>query len=368
MKSHRSFCLHWVAGVAMVLGVIGGSQEVLGDSAILDVVDPTAYETSDIATDCSFYSFDVSSDGSTIAGWDGMTNAIQVIDLTTGTSTSLGAPSDYSAWNSFTTLDPSGASVWAGFTNYGTTDDRIYQVDLATGAWTLRAKLSGNFDMAFCNDKAYVSGLNATWSGGTDDTNCIWLLDTTLTDVSGDNGSLHTKVVELGGNSAGLAVDAAGNLYYASYNGDNAGLYRWDAASVANAESTGVALDYSTGIFLSELEAGAYDVAVDDAGHVLLNGNGSYSYVAMWDGTPGSGYNYEILSVGGDSSFWHTMLDAYGDVTAGGAFFQTDYNAYGIGMALSLNAVPEPSTATALLCGVGLALIASLRRRRKMTV
>lgn len=293
----------------------------------------TDYTANDILTSVSsFYDFAVYDSGNMLVGWDG--SNLKTYDLSTGlVDDNLGSPSGYSAmkWVSFVTIGPNEDAAWVGFTVSGTNDDRIYEVDIATGTWDHVASLSANFDLEFYNGDAFVSGLNAGWSGGTSSVTSIWLLDT-----SGSNN--HAKVIEVGGNSAGLGIDAGtGDFYYASYNGTYARqLYSWDWTDVQNAISTTTHLTHSDGTKLSDLAGGAYDTDVDDFGNVVFNGNmasGSYShYLAVWDGTTGSGNNYDVIGYGtSGSGHWFTMIDTVDDVTAtGGIIYQADYYIAGI--------------------------------------
>ncbi len=297
----------------------------------------------DILTDYAFGGFDLV--GDQIVGWAG--GSLKVFDIPGGTSTDLGMPSGYSAYNSFVRQDPSGSSAWVGFTVMGNTDDRIYQVDYATGTWTQKAALAGNFDLEFYNSTPFVTATNSTnWQ----DPTCVWALDST----GSDN---HDKIIEMNGTSAGLAFDTSGNLYYASgYGATELTLYKWDGADVQNSIGAGN-LTYLDGTKLSDLEATAYDIDIDDAGNVIFNGNGLSSFTAMWNGTAGDGMNYEKLSVGALTNNWHSFIDSVGDVSADdGAYYQADG---GFGVTGIAVVVPEP--ATLAIIGIGAVLV----RRRK---
>jgi len=201
----------FVVAFCLSLSVLAGVAAA--DSAILTPMPAGERTATDILTGAGYFvGFDVS--GDSVVGW--ASGSLKQFDKSSGAVLAdLGAPSGYSGYNSFVRMDPSGNSAWAAFTVYdGTNDDRIYQVDISTGTWTHEATLACNFDLEFSGGNAYVSGLN---SGNWSDPTCIWQLDTS----GADN---HDKIVEMSGNSAGLAFDASGNAYYAS---NDALLYRW---------------------------------------------------------------------------------------------------------------------------------------------
>ena len=336
--------------VAMFLAVIFFPATGMAESAFFDP--NTGYAANDILTGFSFTGYDVS--GSNVYGW--ANGSLKVIDKTTGVYTDLGTATGETGWNSFVRLDPSGSSVWAGFTG-GTNGDRIYQVDASTGMWTHKATMASNFDMEFYDGNAYVSGLNSTdWN----DPTSIWLLDTTGADD-------HDKIVEMRGNSAGLAFDGSGNAYYATYDGYGlAGeMFRWGAADIAGATGAGN-LGISDGTKLADIEQGAYDIDVDDAGNVLFNGNGSYSYAAIWNGTEGNGNNYDYIGVGDPTVAgynWFGFLDSEGNVIEvdGGFLYQTDYSPFGIA---AVNAVPIPGAVW--LLGSGLIALVGIRKKTRI--
>ena len=270
---------------------------------------------------------------------------LEVVDPETEIVTqSLGRPQDgyieantdpygtVMVWNSFITADPSGDALWVGFTNYNNTDDRIYQIDLASGAWTHKANMAGNFDLEFFGNTPCVSGLN---SSNWDAPNCIWKLDTS----GADN---HDKLIELIGNSAGLGVDRQGNIYYGAYRGPDspAALYRWEATDVAGAFGPSH-LTFAEGTKLADLNQGVYGLEVDDVGNVAfdLNSSGGHA-VGLWDRSKEPGDACEIIATGG-AGHWYTVVTTQGDVTAEGSVFLTDYSTVGIGMLTSTSLVGD---------------------------
>jgi hypothetical protein len=272
-----------------------------------------------------------------------ISGGLQIVDYGEPTvRQSWGKPSDYLAmytygsrcyvWSSFVAPDPSGQSVWVGFTMSNNTDDRIYQVD-ATGTWTQRATLAGNFDMQFAGGAAYVSANPGATQVPRAPANTIYRLDTT-----GSNA--HDPVAQIGGYSTGLAIDADGTLYSATYYLDNDGdglgpsdnkIVRFSAEQVASAIGPDC-LAIGDAETVCALSAGACDVDADEGGHVVFgrNGGAAASGVFVWNEDDGGSVE-RIAAAAGTGTPWLTALDVTGDVTvAGGKAWVVDYWKQGI--------------------------------------
>ena len=284
-----------------------------------------SYKTSDVFTDKAFSCHDIIGDSLYAIDSDGL-YSYDLITLEQKSNYGK-APANYTgAWVSFVTADPDGKRIWVGYTSSGLTDDRIFSVDIATCIWTHVATLPGNFDMEINDDNYYVSGLNTEGWDGVNDVNCISLLDTT-----GDN--LHKKLIEIGGNSTGLAIDTQGNVYNAKYDptGTETYMYQWTVDSVQKviAATDGSFLTINSGNLITAMpNNGPYDCDVDDAGNLLFNCNDFVggSFLAVWNGDTGNAHNYTKIGTYGGSSFaWFSMLKAKGDITKDGKAYMINF-------------------------------------------
>ena len=281
------------------------------------------YVSKDIITDKAFSAHDINGNHLFAIDSDGL----YCYDITTGKVLhNLGkAPDGYNGWPSFVTADPDGTKVWVGYTVSGLIDDRIFSVDITTGTWTHAATFPGNFDMEYHDGNYYVSGLNTEGWDGANDVNCISLLD-----LTGSNN--HKKLIEIGGNSSGLAIDATGNVYNAKYDpSGSTSMYQWSAASVTAVIEAidGSFLTLEDGTVITTMPGnGPYDCATDDAGNMLFNCNDftGGSFLARWNGNTGSTQNYEVIGTYGGSSFaWFSMLKATGDITTDGKAYMINF-------------------------------------------
>jgi len=344
---------------AIAVALVGLATEPLqAASSILTAHWP--YQAHDVLSERSIAGYDVA--GGIAYAWSG--GSLRQLDIASGALVrDYGAMSDgYSDFfNSFVRIDATQGVVWLGFTVAGNTDDRIYEVDLGTGAWNHRATLPANHDLQVYGGAVYASALNSTTYT---DPNGVYLLDT-----SGQNA--HDLIAQVGGSAAGLDFDSEGNLYYAAYDGYGlpSELIRYSAAQVAGAVGAGH-LDRLDAIKLSDTAMGAWDVAVGSDGSVYFNGNGIEFYVAKWDGTQGNGLNYEVVATGsGSSGNWHTYLQAdrgssalpLGESAEGDmALYQGDFNYSGLA---EITLVPEPSSLA--LGFLGLCVLGFALARRK---
>lgn len=222
-----------------------------------------------------------------------------------------GKPVDYTDnYVSFLTLSPDGLTIWTGFTTYGSTDDRIYSIDVESGLWEHQATFPASMDLVFWKDSILVSGLNsASWDAPA----AVFILDTT----GADN---HRRIIEPGGYSAGMALDDLDNLYYGTaYAMDPNALYRWDADTLQQVieDPVETVLLLSDGEKLSDLPGGVYDCEVDDGGNVLFNMNldGGVQSVCKWNGVTGEGQHIDTMATASGDWDWLGNIKSMGDMS-----------------------------------------------------
>src|SRR6056297_824589 len=230
-------------------------------------------------------------------------DTIRVLDLATGNELATYAkPDTYDAFPSFITVNENGTAIWAGYTVTGNSDDRIYRIPTSTGTWHHEATLTGNFDLEIFN--GYLIADGAVYG----EPNKIYLLDTTGNDD-------HRLLVETGGNSAGFAIDASGNLYYGTSFTNNNQLVRFsgDALLTVMEDTTASPLPFEEGAVLTNIPAGAYDTDVDQAGNVVFTFNdySSDKVIAIYNS---SSNTYDTLATTGGDYDWFTMVKTIGDV------------------------------------------------------
>lgn len=320
-------------------------------------------------------------DGTTIEGGFNVSNGLihywnasggyHVLDTATGQIASHGTPASY---NSNYAGDPFGLYDAATQTFYAATydsgsDSYVYQYDTTNGQWQDSGSAVNIYGGAIHQSQLYISGLREPWSGGFDSTFI------SLYDFSENHA--HDALIEVGGASANLAVDSAGNIYYAAYAdyGVGGALYRWDAATVQTAinhnlaggeEDTFLTLD--DGVLLSTLPAGGNGIVVDSTGAVFFTvnqfGNPDASGILRWDASMGTGEgeNYEVVlsatELGTGDFYWFGPLAIEGSYDAGATLYTSlNFN----GPIVGVTATPEPATMVLLAAGA----IPLLRRKRK---
>ncbi len=288
----------------LMLGM--GLSSVLAQSSYLQAFGD--FKANDIPGSNNFSTFDIHGDFL----YAGTANAILCFDLESGEEIeSYPMPTGYTAFGSFITVSPDGSSFYAGYTTTNNLDDRIYRIDTETGEWTLLAHFTANFDLEFLGDNFLVSGLNSNNWG---DPNGIFLLD-----ISGNDN--HRKIIETGGNPAGITMTSAGSLIYGtSFFGEPNALYRWNTTDIQEVISNpdAEALIITDAEKLSDLPAGSYDCTCDAEDQVVFTFNdfASVKIVAVWNGTAGDGYNLDTIAMATDASVWLLMVKTRGSINA----------------------------------------------------
>jgi len=172
---------------------------------------------------------------------------------------------------------------------------------------------------------------------------------------------VEEMAIEVGGFSAGLACDAAGNVYfgtYAAHAGGNEKILKLTAAQLAGGAGTTLA----DAEIVAEMPPGqgAAGVAVDAAGNVVFATNGAVSELAVvYAGKDytGAAEDFDVLAGG---KTWLSHVEAVGDV----GLYDTltpDNAAFVNGFNFPISYVPEPATMGLLAAA---AAVGMMRRRR----
>lgn len=298
------------------------------------------YQSTEYLADRDFDAFGMV-DADTVLLYNGVREdpGIEIVDLYSGETLLLpqeteicgGATrADNNLTASFIKPDPvTPNTYWVGFVANDGVDGWIYQVTATesagdwTATWSQVALLAGNYGLEFSGSSLPLVSAN-TGAG-----NQILALDT-----SGANQ--HTVVADVGGYSAELGVNTAGDVYYASYVGwGMAGqLLRCSSSAVADALATGGSPcqpKVLCEISIDGDDFGGNGMAVDEAGHVLFTGYGSTGHLALWDETTGT------LSEIATTSSYLGIMEAVGDLNDGGAVYVT---AWGRGIEKLVKSIP----------------------------
>lgn len=361
------------AGVVAYSAILNGALRASDTSSILDV--GPGYNVQDVLTSQPVSGGYTVANG-TVHVWSndmfmGATDGYQRGTIASGTYVTIGRPSGPLNSNGygdpFGVYDAGTGNFYAG--TYGNSSGSIYRRNDATGTWSTVGSMASMYGADIHDGQLYVSGLNAVFTGAPGQDNQIALFD-----LSGQN--LHDVLIKATGNSANVAVDALGNVYYANYGAESL-LYRWSAEQVAGVRAdlgNGVAgggindsyLTYDDATVLTLLPDGANGIAVDDGGNVFLTVNGASSSLLMWNSgmglwAEGNENHYEVIGeLDANLPYgWLGSIDTEGDFLNGGSVYVSNYGSSGLAQ---VTAVPEPSTY--MLAGLGIAALAYLRRSK----
>ncbi|MDR1191147.1 MAG: hypothetical protein LBK60_05695 [Verrucomicrobiales bacterium] len=277
----------------------------------------------------------------------------------------------------FGRYDPVTGIFYIGtYTDNGTSGLWRYNDD---GTYTKLGAFGSLYGADFFEGRVYASGLNQIWNGTTGQDNQIAIYDLT-------GGGQHDVIIQNSGNSATVAVDRLGNVYYANYNGQingatATGLYMWTAeqiesvrADLGNGTAGGgiddLFLTYDDALFLTALPGGANGITADDGGNIFISTNAGVAGILMWN--PDLGYateddpdHYQLIANMTSKYGWAGFLDTEGDVLNGGILYAGSAM-MGEDFYIFTHLIPEPSIwATLLLGGVMLLLALLLHFRRE---
>ena len=307
--------------------------------------------------------------GDTMHYWSGATG-YNLYDVNTGTTTNIGKPPNGTTSNGygdpFGVYDPDTGFFYAATYTSGERCD-IYVYDTVSSTWLTEGP-SGNgvtnaFGAATYNGSLYISGLNEPWDGGYGQDTFIYTTDLM---AGTENDAEQDMLILTSFNSANVAVDSDGGVYYIPYSIDNStALYYWSAeqvASVTDDVDSGEPDDYLTladAAVLAELAGGGNGIAVDDAGNVFftLNNSADGSFLGMYDPEIGSGY--EILYTADSPYAWLGAVSIDGNFKEGDSVYFSPY-----GSITEVSMVPEPAMA-AFFLGLGALVLGCTRRRRR---
>lgn len=380
MKTHR-FVIDGPRNVLASVLVASFSTAAMAEdlSSIVDVAS-AAYSARDVLTSSPISGGYTVSDGR-VHTWmndlfSGGYLGYRIGDIATGIYSEGRKPSSINSngfGDAFGAYDAANGIFYAG--TYNHSGSGIYQYIESSGLWSNLGVFDSLYGVDIYQGEVYASGLNAIWDGSAGQGNQIALYD-----LSG--GSRHDVLIQASGNSAHVALDISGNLYYATY-GDTSALYRWTAnqlesvrADRGHGEAGGGAgdlyLTYADAELLTLLPAGmgGSGIAVDQGGNVFFSVNSdSESLLLLWNAgmglwSAGDAYHYELIA-GLDSHLfngWFGHLDTEGDFFNGGAVYLGNYGSNGL--AEITVTIPEPSGALLLLTGLAGWLGARSRKRR----
>lgn len=266
--------------------------------------------------------------------------------------------------DAFGVLDKDNNLFYAA-TVYGSSDSDVYTYDNNAGSWITPGvqgvTMVNAYGAQVHNGQLYVAGLAEPWNGGYGQDNYIYAFDHT---AGVNDTARHDTLIEAAGNSSYMSVASNGDIYYGTFSTNT--LYRWTASQVASMTDDLYAPD-AVDHFLTlsdaadswALPGGGNGVAVDDAGNVFFAVNNGMDHIlGMIDESDPDGYR-EILT-SSDYMDWYGPMSIEGDFLNGGTLYFSP-STYGGTSMLAITAVPEPTTL--VLFGIGGVLM--LRRRQK---
>jgi len=260
--------------------------------------------------------------------------------------------------DAFGAYDPDNNRFFAA-TVYNSSDSDVYEYDLDAGSWVTPGQdgvyMTNAYSGKVHGGQLYVAGLIEPWNGSTGQDNYIFAYDHSAT--PGGDPARHDTLIQTSGNSADVAVAPNGDVYYGTWGADPT-LYRWSADQVASVTddlyATGAVdnfLTFDDAETVLSLPGGGNGLAVDAAGNVFFAVNDYMAgthVLGMVDEGETTGY-LELFSSG---SGHVGAVSVDGDFLNGGTLYFSP--AYG-GNLTAVN-VPEPTSLVLLSLG-GVALL-----------
>ncbi len=288
----------------------------------------------------------------------------QIYNTTTGSTTAIGPPPNGTLSNgygdAFGVFDPANNVFYAAtLANNGA---YLYQYNSSAGTWSNSTSagvyLASAYGGQVYNGQLYVSGLPATWNGSLENNEILAFGQTAI-----PNGPSPQTLIQTSGYSADLAIAPDGDVYYGTNDTDK--LYRWTAAQVAGVTST--PLTIADAQLVCTMPGGGSGLAVNAAGNVFFTANSydsenysSVSTLAIVNPQAPNGYD-EIYT---SSTDWFGAISVDGNFLHGGALYFTPGFNYGSTNSLvAIQAVPEPGSLALLAAALAVALAAWRWRR-----
>ncbi|MDR1304860.1 MAG: hypothetical protein LBK76_06510, partial [Verrucomicrobiales bacterium] len=189
-------------------------------------------------------------------------------------------------------------------------------------AWTNHGPFGAPYGAATSKDGefpdyVFIAGLTGTWSGSYgQNTNIV------IYPNQSSGTSEYQVIIEAAGNSANVAVDGDGNVYYAEYaRSGPTYLRKWDARAVGTAITSGTHLTYTNATILCTLPGPGNGITADAGGNVFFSTGGTAnSGIYMWN-TDLVGTGTDYIKVAAVNSGSPGDLDSEGDVVNGGFLY-----------------------------------------------
>jgi hypothetical protein len=307
---------------AVVLGMFLIPATIFAQSSYITVSDDDLYEANDIGTNSIYVEGQFSVDNGYIRYWKAG-YGYYIYDIANSTLSTPTQPNNVMTngyGDPFGIYDAANGCFYAG-TYYDADESYLYKYTVSTSTWTALGSAINMYGAAIYNGNLYISGLNVPWNGG-------YGQDTYISIFNAADPTKHDCIAQTSGNSAYLAFDPSGNLYYATF-GTSPTLYKWTAAEVAskidilnNSNATDYYLTLADADKLTNLPDGANGIAADANGDVFVTVNSSTNHLLLvHKHTDSTGDDNYYTEIGSDSGGWYSW---FGPLVIHGKFFGDD--------------------------------------------